>query len=143
MTPAEIAEMVERVMGLPGFTRWSGMRVLSASTGAVDLALARKPELLQFNGHFHGGVIAALADHSAGGAVTTTLDPGRIAVTIALQVNYLAPADGEELIARARVLGGGSTIAVATVEVASVTAGQERPCAFATVTLRSVPSPVA
>ena len=30
--------------------------------------MAKKPELLQFNGYFHGGVVSGLADHAAGAA---------------------------------------------------------------------------
>jgi uncharacterized protein (TIGR00369 family) len=86
-------------------------------------------------------VIAGLADHAAGGAVTTALPPGRIAVTIDLHINFLSPADGDFIVARAKAMQIGSTICVATVEVMTPTAGEQRMCAFATVTLRAVDLP--
>lgn len=57
-----------------------GTRVVSVERGHVQMAIDRRPDFLQFSGFFHGGVIAALADHAAGGAVTTELSQGRIAV---------------------------------------------------------------
>jgi acyl-coenzyme A thioesterase PaaI-like protein len=62
-------------------------------------------------------------------------------VTVCLQVNFLAPASGETLIARAKAIQAGSTIGVARVDVISLADGVETPCAVATVTLRAVDMP--
>jgi uncharacterized protein (TIGR00369 family) len=105
------------------------------------MSLAKTDHLLQANGFFHGGVIAGLADHAGGGAVTTAMPPGRFAVTVNLQVSFLAPAKGGSLIARARALQVGNTIGVARVDVTSVADGVETPCAVAVVTLRGVDFP--
>jgi uncharacterized protein (TIGR00369 family) len=142
MTEAMTArQLVEKVTSRPGYTSAMGTRVLSAEPGEVRLALDRRPELLQFGGYFHGGVIAGLADHAAGGAVSTALPPGRIAVTIDLHVNFLAPADGDSIVAKARAVQVGSTVCVANVEVTALNKGRERLCAIATVTLRAVDLP--
>lgn len=141
MTTSSLFKLVESVTSAPGYTRNVGTRVLLAEAGQVELALDRRPDLLQINGFFHGGVIAGLADHAAGGAVTTALPMGRFAVTVCLQVNFLAPANGETLIARARSIQAGSTIGVAQVDVVSLASGVETPCAIATVTLRAVEMP--
>ena len=52
--------------------------------------MARRDDLLQFFGHFHGGVITALADHAAGIAVTSGLPKGKIGVTVEIKVNFLS-----------------------------------------------------
>jgi uncharacterized protein (TIGR00369 family) len=70
------------------------------------------------------------------------MPPGRFAVTINLQVSFLAPAKGGSLIARARAIQVGSTIGVAHVDVTSVADGVETQCAVAVVTLRGVDFPV-
>lgn len=134
-------QLVEAVTARSGYTSAVGTKVAFAEPGCVHLVLQKRPELLQFNGFFHGGVISGLADHAAGGAVTTALPAGRIAVTVDLHVNFLAPADGESIIARAKAVQVGGTICVAAVEVASQTGGEERLCALATVTLRAVDLP--
>jgi uncharacterized protein (TIGR00369 family) len=73
--------------------------------------------------------------------VTTALPVGRIAITIDLHVNFLSPADGESLIAKATAIQVGKSVSVATVEVITETAGKERLCSVATVTLRAVDAP--
>ena len=141
MTPEEIRNLVERVTNAPGYTRTVGTRVVHAEAGHVVMSLVRNDNLLQANGFFHGGVIAGLADHAGGGAVTTAMPAGRFAVTVNLNVSFLAPAKGQSLVARARAIQVGSTIGVSHVDVASVAGGVETPCAVAIVTLRGVDFP--
>ncbi len=141
MTNTNSLKLLDAVMAAPGFPKSSGMHVVHAEPGRVTLAVPRKPELLQFAGHFHGGVIAALADQAAGAATTTALPEGKIGVTIEIKINYLSPADGDELIARAEVLQAGGSIGVAKIEVFTKDAKSERRCAFGTATMRAVDLP--
>ena len=141
MTAPGRLDEIARVMELPGFSKTSGMRLVSAEPGKVTLALARRPELTQFFGNFHGGVITALADQAAGAAITSMLPEGKIAVTIEIKVNFMAPANGEEIMARAEAMQAGGTIGVAKIEVISQDKGVERICAFATATMRAVDIP--
>lgn len=141
MSGAERLRQLAGIMELPGFPKSAGMRVVSAERGKVTMALARKPELCQFFGHFHGGVVAGLADHAAGACATSSMPDGKIAVTVEIKINYLSPADGEEMIARAETIQAGSTISVVKVEVVSQKAGAERICAFATATMRAMDLP--
>jgi len=141
MSGAERLAILERVMDLPGFPKSSGMRVVAAEPGKVTMALKKRPDLTQFFGHFHGGVITALADHAAGAAATTAMPEGKLAVTVEIKINFLGPADGEEIIARAETMQAGPTIGVVKVEVISQKAGSERVCAFATATMRAMDMP--
>lgn len=134
-------QLVRQVTALTGFTRSAGVEVIAANAGQASLRLAKKPELLQFNGYFHGGAISGLADHAAGAAATTALPPGKIAVTVDLHVNFLAPASGSVLVANARALQTGSTLCVVAVDVETDTPSGQRSCAVATVTLRVVDMP--
>lgn len=142
-TKTDIERLVEMVTSRPGFTRAIGTRVVHAEKGHVQLALDRRDDLLQFNGFFHGGVISGLADHAAGGAVSTALPRGKIAVTVDLHVNFIAPAEGAVLVADARAVQVGNTICVATVQVHTERDGTQQRCALATATLRVVDLPAA
>ena len=115
MTSEEIRALVERVTHAPGYTRSVGTRVESAEAGHVVMSLAKNDNLLQANGFFHGGVIAGLADHAGGGAVTAAMPSGRFAVTVNLNVSFLAPAKGDRLIEIAIAIKVGSTIGEAHV----------------------------
>lgn len=141
MSAAERLAILDRVMSMPGFPKWADMRLAAAEPGKVSMVLAKRPELTQFFGHFHGGVVTALADQVAGACATSSMPDGKIAVTVEIKVNFLSPADGEEIIARAETLQAGSSIAVVKVEVATVKAGAERVCAFATATMRAMDMP--
>ena len=124
-----------------GFSHAAGFRIVAVSAGSAEVALPRRDDLLQFFGHFHGGVITALADQAAGIAVTSSLPAGRIGVTVEIKVNFLSPADGRELIARAKTLKMSGSIGVATVEVFSKEGTKETLCAFCTATMRALDLP--
>lgn len=137
----DLTELVKSVTAASGFTHAAAVQVLLVEAGHVVMLMPRKPELLQFNGFFHGGAISGLADHAAGAAATTALPPGRIAVTADLHVNFLKPANGDSMTATAKVISVGSTLCVATVEVTTPGRNGVSLCAFATVMLRSVEAP--
>ena len=138
MTPEQL---VRRVTAITGYAHHAGVEVVSAEAGRVTLSLDKKPELTQFNGFFHGGVVSGLADHAAGAAATTALPAGKVAVTVDLHVNFLSPASGNRLIAKARAIQVGSTICVVTVDMETETSDGLKPCAIASVTLRVVDMP--
>jgi uncharacterized protein (TIGR00369 family) len=137
LNPPELAEAINA----KGFTGAAGVRIVAVEPGSAELALARRDDLVQFFGHFHGGVITALADQAAGVAVTSGLPKGRIGVTVEIKVNFLSPADGSELIARAKTLKMSGSIGVATVEIFSRKEATETLCAFCTATMRALDLP--
>jgi uncharacterized protein (TIGR00369 family) len=137
LNPPSLAEAINA----KGFTGAAGFRIVEVKPGYAELALVRRDDLVQFFGHFHGGVITALADHAAGIAVTSALPKGRIGVTVEIKVNFLAPADGSELVARAKVLKLTGSIGVATVELFSKKDTVETLCAFGTATMRALDLP--
>ncbi len=137
LNPPSLAEAVNA----KGFSHAAGFRIVDVKPGYAEVALPRRADLLQFFGHFHGGVITALADQAAGIAVTSGLPKGRIGVTVEIKVNFLSPGDGNELIARAKTLKMSGSIGVATVEVFTKDEKSERLCAFCTATMRALDLP--
>jgi len=137
LNPPSLAETINA----RGFSHAAGFRIVAVEPGRAEVVLARRDDLVQFFGHFHGGVIAALADQAAGIAVTSGLPSGRIGVTVEIKVNFLSPADGSELVARAKTLKMSGSIGVATVEVFTKNDTSERLCAFATATIRALDLP--
>jgi len=137
LNPPSLAEAINA----KGFTGAAGFRIVRIEPGQAELALARRDDLVQFFGHFHGGVISALADQAAGIAVTSGLQKGKIGVTVEIKVNFIAPTDGSELITRAKTLKMSGSISVATVEVFSKRGTSETLCAFCTATMRALDLP--
>ncbi len=137
LNPPSLAETVNA----KGFGHAAGFRIIAVEPGRAEVALTRRDDLVQFFGHFHGGVITALADQAAGIAVTSSLPKGRIGVTVELKINFLGPADGSEIVARAKTLKMSGSIGVATVEVFSKKDATETLCAFCSATMRALDLP--
>lgn len=138
-TEAELQALIEAAMNRPGFVRMIGARLVRFGKGEVELALTPRPDLLQFTGAVHGGVLGALADHAAGGAASTLLPAGQIAVTAEYKINFLAPAKGEEILARAKVERAGRSVIVAAASVYARQGAEKTKCAVALVSLMPVP----
>lgn len=85
--------------------------------GTVTIAVAYRDELARAPGEkaFHGGVIATLIDLAGHAAAAVKM--GRMTPTIDLRIDYLRPSDGGDIIARAKLLKAGRTVARVDVEV--------------------------
>jgi uncharacterized protein (TIGR00369 family) len=105
--------------------------------GAVELRLPLAEKLCQQHGFAHGGAVSYLADNAltyAGGAAM-----GAPVLTAEFKINYLRPAQGEWLIARAQALHAGRSQAVCRCEVFAVKDGVEKLCAVAQGTIARLP----
>lgn len=127
--PAIVQEVIER----SGFMVMIGTKVRKAEQGKVSLEVQRAPELLQFDGLFHGGVIASLADYAGACAAAVSAKPGVPVLTSSLNVTYLAAAKGQVLRANATCIKTGSRLRASRVEVTSDNDGTARLVAVADV----------
>ncbi len=100
-----------------GFLKHIGAEVIDCDDGSAELAFAIKPYHKQHLGVVHGGAIATLADHTGWYAVVSLLDDGYTSATIELKTNYLKPANGDILKAKAKVINKTKRTAFATVEI--------------------------
>jgi uncharacterized protein (TIGR00369 family) len=92
----------------------------------------------QQDGFIHAGVMATMADHTAGYAAFTTVGEEFQILTIEFKVNFLKPAHGEALVCRSKVIRGGNTIIISESEVFDLRKGEENLAAKAMVTLMVV-----
>lgn len=101
------------------FHRLLGIELLEQSPGHARLRLPAREELRGgVAGSLHGGVLSALADVSCLAAMQGLFDGrGRPAGTAELNISYLRPALGAYVIAEARVLKKGRTLAVVDVDL--------------------------
>ena len=109
-----------------------------AGPGWCETTLAVRPEHLQQDDLVHAGVLATLADHTAGCASGTVADPGKVVLTVEFKINFLRPAVGQQLRCRAEVLKPGRRLIVAESSVHAVNDGVEKLAAKAMVTLAVV-----
>lgn len=123
------------------FSRLLQAEVLEYSPEAVELRLPISAEVKQQHGFVHGGVVSYLADNALTFAGGAALGPN--VVTSEYKINYLRPAMGDYLVARAAVVYKGKTQAVCRCDLYAVSDASEKLCAVAqgTIALMGAPSP--
>lgn len=112
-----------------GMMKHLGAELVSLEPGAAEIRTAFRPELTQQHNYFHAGVTGAIADSACGYAAYTLMPADSTVLTVEYKINLLAPADGEELIARARVVRSGKTLKVCSADVFVRKDGAENHCA--------------
>ncbi len=117
-----------------------GAEMIFVTPGEVHLCAQHREDLTQQHGLFHGGITAALADTAAGFAALTLFEPGKGVLTAEFKINLMAPALGETMIARGRVVRPGKSLTVCHSDVISARAGNETVVATALLTMMQVDS---
>ncbi len=121
------------VLAQQAFSRLLGAELIAWDAQCCTLELPLRAELLQQHGFAHGGVVSYLADNALTYAGASAL--GSAVVTSEFKINYVRPAVGERLIARARPMASGKAQAVCRCEVYAVDDGTEKLCALAQGTI--------
>jgi uncharacterized protein (TIGR00369 family) len=134
LSPAEIAARIEASFAKQAFMTTLGARLLRVGAGEVEIEMPVAPHLSQQHGFVHAGAVATIADSACGYAALTTMPAGAGVLTAEFKINLLAPAAGERLIAKGRVVKAGRTLTLATAEVFAVSGGTEKLCAMMTAT---------
>ena len=116
----------------------SGRRSATCHRDRSRFFLAPKREISQQHGFVHAGAVSAIADTAAGYAALSMMPPDRGVLTTEFKINLLAPATGECLVARGRVVKAGRTLTLAQSEVFARADGKLRLVALLTATLMAV-----
>jgi uncharacterized protein (TIGR00369 family) len=138
-TPAgndKLLALGQAVLAKQPFSVLIGAELTRLDHGIAQLELPLTEQLKQQNGFAHGGILSYLADNALTYAGGTALD-FRV-VTSEYKINYLRPAVGERLIARAQATYAGKTQAVCRCDVFVVSEGQEKLCAIAQGTIARI-----
>ena len=98
--------------------------------GRTEIHLPHWDGVEQQHGFVHGGVVGMIADSAAGYAAMTVVPATASVLTVEYKMNLVAPADGEQLIARGKVVRPGRTLIVTQGEVFAVKDGTETLCAL-------------
>jgi len=118
-TKVRLSFAEQRVMAMIGAS------LGAVEPGAVDVVLPFREDLTQQDGFLHAGIVAAIADSACGYAAHTLMPATARVLSIEFKLNLLAPAVGERLEARARVIRSGRTITVCRADVFAISGKQE------------------
>ena len=106
--------------------------------GAVEIRLPVRTDLTQQHGYVHAAAVAAIADSACGYAAFSLMPAESGVLTVEYKINLMAPARGEALLARGRVVRAGYTLTVCEAEVVALEAGEERSVALLVSTVMTV-----
>jgi len=137
VSPEVFLAMGREVLAAQPFSRLIGAELAAFSRGRCELHVPIGESVKQQHGFVHGGVLSYAADNAltyAGGSAL-----GQPVVTSEFKINYLRPAIGERLIARAEAVHTGKTQSVCRCDVFVVKDGVEKLCAVAQGTIAALP----
>jgi uncharacterized protein (TIGR00369 family) len=103
------------------FNQLLGVEILDWEPGLVRARVPFADRLSAHDGIFHGGVVATLIDTTGTGAVISGHDfnLGSRLTTVAMNVQYMSVARGEDLLAEGTCTRRGRTLSFARVSVTS------------------------
>jgi uncharacterized protein (TIGR00369 family) len=123
----------QQILAMQPFSVFLGASLTVFAPGHAELTLPMRPEFKQQFGYAHGGIISYLADNAltfVGGSVL-----GPQILTSEYKINYVLPATGETLVARASVIASTARQAVCRCDVFSMQGEREELCATAQGTI--------
>jgi uncharacterized protein (TIGR00369 family) len=103
--------------GMSPFWDYIGMTEQIIEPGYAELHIPITSNLHQRRGVVHGGVLATLIDGAVGSAVRSTMSEEQASATVEMKINYVRPAKGDYLIAKAKLSHRGKTLAVGQAEI--------------------------
>jgi len=113
-----VAVNVRSIFEKANFIRDLGVTITGVGEGWCESELQVSDRHRQQHGYVHAGVLATMADHTAGGAARSA-SGAKDVITVEFKINFFRPATGDRLRCRAQVLRAGKTIIVAEADVFS------------------------
>jgi uncharacterized protein (TIGR00369 family) len=132
--------VISAVLSMPA-AKHLGFSFGRIAPGEAEIIQPHREELTQHDGFFQGGVLGSLADFAAGSAAGTLLPAGWVNMTVDYTVKLVAPAKGEKVVARGRIVRAGHMTSVAAADLYACDGTGETLCATALVTMRNIKIP--
>ena len=123
-----------------GFIRHCGLEAVHIKRGLFESQVLIGDHHRTQDNFIHAGLMATMADHTAGYAAYTTVSEDFRILTIEFKINFLKPAYGNALRCSSRVMSKGKQIIVAESKVYDVRKDNETQVAEAIITLMVVPA---
>ncbi len=109
-----------------GMMKHIGAVLTKVAPGEVEIQLPFSHDLTQQNGFLHAAALTAIVDSACGYAAATLTEKNVNPLTIEFKVNFMSPAIGELMIARARVIKPGRNVTISAGDVFAVSSGTEK-----------------
>jgi uncharacterized protein (TIGR00369 family) len=124
---------------IQGFVKYIGLKAVSLSPGKFTTRLKLEKRHLQQDGFAHAGLVAAMADHTAGYASFSVVPADRRILTMEYKISYFRPADGDCLECKGHVIKAGRQVLFTQADVYAVKGKEKTLVARAMHTMTAVP----
>ena len=124
MKTNEYLQIVQKGLEAQPFAKMMGFQAEDAGEGYAVVSCARRPDMLQQTGIFHGGAAAAICEAAAGYAALTVLPENQSVVGVEYKINFLRALTADKVLAKAQVIKRGRQLVI--VEVDAYNAGSEK-----------------
>jgi len=124
MTP-ETRYRIEASFGAQSLMTTFGATLAHVAEGSVEITAPILPGSMQQQGYGHAGLTFSIGDSAAGYAALTTMPEGHEVLTAEMKINLLAPAKGDFLSARGRVIKPGRRLVIVAADVFAVAGDKE------------------
>jgi len=135
---SDLRQRIEAIFTRAPFMDLLGVRLLDVGDGWVETELTITDQLRQQHGFAHAGVVATLADHTAGAAATTAVGEESSVLTADYTIHLLRPGAGDVLRSRGEIVRAGKSLIVSGSDVWA----DGKHCARYTGTMAVVDRPV-
>jgi uncharacterized protein (TIGR00369 family) len=126
---------VRRIFDNANFVRDLGIELALVEDEFCETFLTPTGRHAQQHGLIHAGVLATMADHTAGCAARSAVGLEQDVITVEFKINFLRPAIADRLRCRGRVLRAGRMLVICEAEVFAEKDSEEKLVSKATVTL--------
>ncbi|GAA2805462.1 PaaI family thioesterase [Saccharopolyspora taberi] len=132
---ATLEMMREEIIPNSPFTAFLGTEISTCADGEAELVVPIRKDLTQHHGFAHGAVVGCVADNACAWAAASVVGD---VVTTEYKLHLLAPAVGEKLIGRGRVIKSSSRLVIAAADVFTATGGKEKQVATMLATIMPI-----
>jgi len=122
-----------------GFVKYCGLKASKVEQGFFESEVTIGDNHRTQDNFIHAGLMATMADHTAGYSAFTMVTENFRILTIEFKINLLKPAFGNVLRCRSQVISKGKRIIVSESAVYDIRNSGEKLVAKAVVTLMAVP----
>jgi uncharacterized protein (TIGR00369 family) len=123
-----------------GFIKYCGLQALEVKKGSFESQVLIGDNHRTQDNFIHAGLMATMADHTAGYSAFTMVHENYRILTIEFKINFLKPAYGNALKCRSKVINKGKQIIVSESKIYDVRDRSEKLAAKAMVTMMAVPA---
>lgn len=117
------------------FMEFINAKLLKVEAGYCEIELPFSDNLTQQHGFFHAGIVSTIADNAAGYAAFSLMESASSILTVEFKINLMAPAKGEKLIGKSKVIKSGRTLTICQAEIYVEVGEEYKLCAVAQSTL--------